>query len=375
MQRITIVGAGFGGLNAVRAIRKIDPHVGIDLVAPRPTFVFYPGTIWIPTSLHRPDQHEVPLAGFLERMSVDYHQASATGLSDDGRRLETTAGPLDNDGLIIATGCRFIDRPAGLTHAFIPCKGIAEMARLRERLHAIERGTLAFGYSGNPDEASALRGGPIFELLFGIETWLRRNGRREKFRLVFFSAAKRPGQRLGGRAPDRLLGEMQKRGIETQLGTTPSRIESDRIVTDGDEIASDLTVFMPGLTGADWFDRTRLKRSTGGLLAADEYCRAIAAPRVYVVGDTGSYAGPDWLPKRGHTAENQASAAARNLLDELHGRAPSRPFRPELIYILDMQDKAMLIVRSEKMSIVSPPLRPLHWLKRAFEWNYKRRFR
>lgn len=374
MQRITVAGAGFGGLNAVRAIRKADGRVGIDLVAPRPAFVFYPGTIWIPTERHRPDQHEVPLGRFFKRMNVDYHQASAAGLSSDGRRLETTAGPIDNDGLIIASGSRAMDRPEGLENAFIPCKGIDEMARLRERLQAVDKGTLAFGFTGNPDEASAIRGGPVFELLFGIDTWLRRNGRREDFRLVFFSSSQRPGQRLGDKAADRLLAEMDKRGIEIRLGVTPTRFEVNRIVTGDAGFDSDLTVFMPGLTGAAWFDRTELPRSAGGLLAADKYCRVADSRRVYVVGDAGSYAGPEWLPKRGHTAENQAAAAACNLLGELAGRAPSKPFRPELIYIVDMQDKAMLIVRSEKATIVSPPLRPLHWLKRAFEWNYKRRF-
>ncbi|HMB40110.1 MAG TPA: FAD-dependent oxidoreductase [Wenzhouxiangellaceae bacterium] len=378
MQRITIVGAGFGGLNTVQALRKTDRHVGIDLVAPRPAFVFYPGTIWIPTERRRPDRHEIPLGTFFERMNVDYHEASATGLSDDGRRLETTAGPIDNDGLIIASGSCPIDRPEGLEHAFVPCNGIDEMARLRERLHAIDKGTLAFGFTGNPDEASAIRGGPVFELLFGIETWLRRSGRRGDFRLVFFSSSQRPGRRLGDKAADRLIAEMNKRGIDTRLGVTPTRFETNRVVAENDgsenEFDSDLTVFMPGLTGAAWFDRTKLPRSTGRLLAADRYCRVSNSRRIYVVGDAGSHAGPAWLPKRGHTAENQAAAAARNLLDELAGRAPSKPFRAEMVYIVDMLDKAMLIVRSEKMTIASPPLRPLHWLKRAFEWNYKRRF-
>lgn len=374
MRRITIVGAGFGGLNAVRAIRKADRKVGIDLVAPRPVFVFYPGTIWIPTGRHSPDHHEVPLDRFFKRFRVDYHQASAEGLSANGRRLQTTAGPIDNDGLIIATAGRLIDSPKGLENAFIPCRGIAEMTRLRERLHGMTCGTIAFGFTGNPDEASAVRGGPVFELMFGTETWLRHSGRRNDFKLVFFSSSRQPGRRLGDKAAARLLAEMQKRGIETHLGVSATRIKPDRIVADDREFRSDLTVFMPGLAGARWFDKTTLRRSPGGLLAADEYCRAGGSERVYVVGDAGSHAGPDWLPKRGHTAESQASAAARNLLYELAGRAPSKPFRPELVYIIDMQDKAMLIVRSDKLAIASPPLLPLHWLKRAFEWHYKRRF-
>ena len=38
-------------------------------------------------------------------------------------------------------------------------------------------GTIAFGFAGNPKEPSAMRGGPMFELLFGLDTWLRKQGK------------------------------------------------------------------------------------------------------------------------------------------------------------------------------------------------------
>jgi len=51
MSRITVVDAGFGALTAIRKLRAGDPGVQIDVVAPRPEFVYYPGTIWIPNRL------------------------------------------------------------------------------------------------------------------------------------------------------------------------------------------------------------------------------------------------------------------------------------------------------------------------------------
>jgi len=375
MARITIVGAGFGALNAIRTLRRADRDIGIDLVAPRPVFVYYPGTIWIPTGQRRPEELEIDLQRFLARMNVDYHAASAQGLEHGGRRLRTGAGTLDNDGLIIATGGSFIRRVPGLEHTFLPCGGIEAITRMRNRLHALDSGTLAFGFAANPDEPSAMRGGPVFEFLFGVETWLRRQRKRDRFKLVFFSPAERPGQRLGDQAVESMRDQMRRRGIETRLGEKPVRFEPDRVVTDKGEFDSHLTMFMPGITGSDWFDHTGLARSPGGLLRADEYCRADGAERVYVVGDAGSYAGPDWLPKQGHTAENQARAAARNLLRELSGSAPERRFKPELICIVDLHDSAILITRSERRNRVSPPLRVLHWIKRAFERNYTRSFR
>ena len=65
---------------------------------------------------------------------------------------------------------------------------------VRDRLAEMQGGTLAFGFSGNPKEPSAMRGGPVFEFLFGIDSWLRKQGRRERFKLVFFTPAEKPGE-------------------------------------------------------------------------------------------------------------------------------------------------------------------------------------
>ena len=70
MSRVTVIGAGFAALTAVRKLRAADPGVGIDLIAPRPEFVYYPGTIWIPTGLRRPEDLVVPLDNFFTRKRV-----------------------------------------------------------------------------------------------------------------------------------------------------------------------------------------------------------------------------------------------------------------------------------------------------------------
>ncbi|MCP5431559.1 MAG: NAD(P)/FAD-dependent oxidoreductase, partial [Chromatiaceae bacterium] len=98
MSRVTVIGAGFAALTAVRKLRAADARMGIDLIAPKPEFVYYPGTIWIPTGLRQPKDLVVPLGNFFARMGVTYHQAAATGLRDAGRTVVTDQGELANDG-------------------------------------------------------------------------------------------------------------------------------------------------------------------------------------------------------------------------------------------------------------------------------------
>jgi len=375
MHKVTVVGAGFAALTAVRTLRKHDRNLQIDLVAPRPEFVYLPGTIWIPTGKRVAQQLVVPLERFFQRMGVRYHQASATGLDTTGRRLATDQGELENDGIIIASGGRFLKKLPGIEHSITPCEGIAAAERIRERLQQLQSGVIALGFAGNPNEPSAMRGGPMFEYVFGIDRWLRRQGRRDRVKLVFFTPAAQPGQRLGPRAMSAILKQLAERGVELQLGHKLRGFTADRVTTEAGEFAADLIVFMPGMTGDAWFDSTTLPRSPGGLLQANALCQVEGQRRVYVAGDSGSFPGPDWLPKQAHMADLQAEAAAVNLLAELNGQTPKRGFKAELLCIVDSYDTGMLVARTEARNLVLPSNPMFHWTKRAFERWYLRRYR
>jgi len=375
MTNVTIIGSGFAALTAVRRLRKLDWHLTIDLISPAPELVYYPGTIWIPVGKRRPQDLVIDLGNFFKRQQVNHHAASAIGLSEDGRQVRTDRGEIGNDALLIACGGTFLKRLPGIEHSVLPCSGPQHIARMGERLHSLDGGSLAFGFAGNPKEPSAMRGGPVFEFLFGIEAWLRSVGKRDRFELHFFSPAEEPGKRLGGKAVGRLLKQMQRRGITPHLGQKLVRFTERSVETDAGSFSADLILFMPGMTGHDWFDQTTLPRSPGGLIQADQHCRVDGPERVYVAGDAGAFPGPDWMPKQAHMADLQAVAAVDNLVGELNGRSVNATFASELMCIVDQFDRGMLVTRSERRSLALPPLRIMHWIKRLFEWRYLRQYR
>jgi sulfide:quinone oxidoreductase len=374
MSRVTVVGAGFAALACVRKLRQLDADLDITLVAPQPQFVYLPGTIWIPGGLRQPEDLVVSLDRFFARHRVDYRRHAATGLSETGRVLHTNGGDVTNDGLVIASGGRFIKALPGIDHAIVPCEGVGAAVAIRDRLAALDGGTIAIGFAGNPKEPAAMRGGPMFEYLFGLDRLLRRQGRRERFELVFFSPAEKPGARLGPKAVDALLREMARRGIRTHLGHKMQGLTANSVRTEGGELAADLILFQPGMTGNQWFDATPLPRSEGGFVKADRRGRVDGFERVYVAGDAGSYPGPEWMPKQAHMADLQAAVAAANLVAELRGGAPQKTFRVELVCIVDAYDTGMLAARTERYSLVLPASPAFHWAKRAFERIYLRRF-
>ena len=370
--KITVAGAGFAALTGIKELRKQLPDAELTLVAPKAEFIYLPSLIWVPFGMRSGDDLRFDIQPLLKRLNVSFVQGSVTGISDDGRVLKTDNGEVENDALLIATGGRFIKKLPGIENAITICEGIDAAVSMGEKINAMSQGTIALGFGGNPKEPSAMRGGPMFEILFGLDSWLRKQGKRDKIKLVFFNPAPQPGKRLGEKAVKGLLAEMKKRGIDTHLGHKIQSFENNIVKTEGGEIAADLILFMPGMTGPAWVQGSPLPLSEGGFIKADRMAQVAGIERVYVAGDAGSYPGPDWMPKQAHMADLQAKAAVNNIKLNLAGKDASEQFKVELICIVDTLDKGILVYRDESRGVVLPAMTPMHWAKSIFEKVYLR---
>ena len=372
---ITILGTGFAALTAIKETRKNAPLANITVIAPQESFLYYPSLIWVPSGLRKGEDLRIDLHNFFNRQKVQFIQASVENVINDGRTVVTSEGEYHNDGLIIATGGRFIKKLPGIEHAITPCEGIDAANKIKERLKGMSGGTIAIGFGGNPKEPSAMRGGPMFEFLFGIDNLLRRQGRRDKFKIIFFNPAPEPGKRLGPKVPDNLVKMMAKKGIETHLGNKMVGFEANKVKTEGGEFDADLILFMPGMTGPAWLANSELPKSEGGMIVANMFAQVEGYNNVYVAGDAGSFPGPDWQAKQAHAADIQAVTASRNLVKSLNGQSNFKEFKHELICIVDTLTHGILIKRTEKGTTLLPPCRLLHIGKRLFEWMYLRQYR
>ncbi|MEK7990738.1 MAG: FAD-dependent oxidoreductase [Thiotrichaceae bacterium] len=376
MHKIVVLGSSFAALTAIKTLRKQGWKEPIILIAPRPVIFYYPSLIWVPAGLRNEQDLTIELEDFFDRNDVEYHRGKVSGLELENRQiLLETGDKIHFDSLIVGSGGRFIKKLQGMEHIYTPCEGYEATKAYSDRLNKLDSGTLAFGFSANPKEPTAVRGGPMFEFLFGIDTLLRKQKRRDQFKMVFFNPSTSPGQRLGEKAVKALLKEMDKRGIETHLGHKMKSFTEDKVITEGGEIHSDLTLFMPGMTGAAWADKSGLPLSEGGFIQANQHCKVEGFEQIYVAGDSGSYPGPDWIPKQAHIADLQAEAAAKNLLAEIKGEPITKTFKSELVCMVDTLNGGMLVYRDPKRMILMPRTILFHWAKRWFEGYYLKAYR
>ena len=372
---ITILGTGFAALSAIKQTRKMSPNAQITVIAPSENFVYYPSLIWVPSAMRTGDDLTINLHNFFNRKKVQFIEAKVENVINNGRTVITTQGEFENDGLIITTGGRFIKKLPGIEHAITPCEGIEAAKQIKERLETMTGGTIAIGFGGNPKEPSAMRGGPMFEFVFGIDTLLRRQNRRDQFKIVFFSPAPEPGKRLGPKVPGKLVQLMHERGIETRLGNKMVGFEENLVKTEAEVFEADLILFTPGMTGPAWLVNSELPKSEGGLIKANQYAAVEGFENVYVAGDSGSFPGPEWQAKQAHAADLQAKTAANNLVKSLKGHTNFETFKHEIVCIVDTLSHGILVKRTENGTTLLPACRLMHYAKRAFEWLYLRQYK
>jgi len=374
MSHIVIAGSGFAACTAVKTLRKKGFNGKVTLVAPRAELFYYPSLIWVPAGKRSYQDLVIPLHGFLQKNNITYIQSSVTGIDVEAKTLKLEQETIHYDAVIIACGGRYIRKLPGIENAKIACSGWQDTKAFSDQLAAMNEGTIAFGFASNPNEPSAMRGGPVFEFLFGVDTLLRQQRRRDKFNLVFFSPAPRPGQRMGDKAVDRILGEMKKRNIKSYLGKKMKRFNENSVETETEQFNTDLILFIPGMTGPAWVADSGLNLSEGGFLKANEYCQVEGQDHVFVAGDAGSFPGPDWKPKQAHMADLQAEAAAKNAIDVLNLKKAKHSFKTELICIIDTLTNGSMVYRDTKRGFMMK-MPPLHWLKILFEKVYLKAYR
>src|SRR5215510_7203385 len=102
-QHVVIVGAGFGGLRAARALRRAA--VRITLVDRRNYHLFQPLLYQVATAGLAPEDIAQPVRSILRHQrNVRVRLAEVLGIDVGGRVLDTSTGPLPFDWLILAPG-------------------------------------------------------------------------------------------------------------------------------------------------------------------------------------------------------------------------------------------------------------------------------
>jgi len=338
--QVVIVGAGFGGLSAAKALKHVP--VDVTVIDRRNYHLFQPLLYQVATAGLSPADIAAPIRSILR------HQRNTTvllGRVNDidraARRVMIGVQAVPYDYLVVATGARHAYFGREEWEPFAPgLKKIEDATELRRRiLIAFEKA------ESEADPAERVRllsfavigGGPTGVEMAGAIAELARRALAADFRNIDPRLARivliEAGPRLLAAFPERLSAiakrSLERLGVEVRLGAAVTGCRDDGVMV-GDELIPCRTIVwgagVAASPAARWLgtDKDRVGRVPVGpdLALAD-------APHIFVIGDTAAAIGADGRPLPGvaPVAKQQGVYVARAIAARVTGRRLPPPFR------------------------------------------------
>jgi NADH dehydrogenase FAD-containing subunit len=337
---VVIVGGGFGGLTAARALRHVK--VRVTLIDRRNYHLFQPLLYQVATAGLSPADIASPIRAILRRQrNITVLLGKVTGIDIAGKAVLTEERRVEYDQLIVATGARHGYFNHDEWEACAPgLKKIDDATDIRGRI------LLAFEHAENSsDERERKRlltfvivgGGPTGVEMAGAIAELARVALSIDFRNIDPCSARivllESGSRVLARFPESLSAiaksALEKLGVEVHLGARVSCCDPRGVVIANERIDAHTIIWAAGVMAspaAKWLDA---ERDAAGRVVVGSALTLSDHSEIFVIGDTAlaKSANGDPLPGIAPVAKQQGAYVARVIAARVRGRPAPKPFR------------------------------------------------
>jgi NADH dehydrogenase len=336
---VVIVGGGFGGLYAARALA--GRPVRVTLLDRRNHHLFQPLLYQVATAALNPSDIATPLRAILRRAAnVTVLLAEVESVDLAARRLVLDGDPMEYDALVLA---------AGAGHSYFGHDDWEPLApslkTLEDALEIRRRVLVAYEEAEREQDRAEQRalltsvvigGGPTGVELAGALAEISRETIARDFRLIDPTKARivllEGGPRLLAAFPDplpaRAAAALTRIGVEVRTGATVTRVTPDAVWIGGEQIRARTVLWAAGVAAAPLTRSLGVPLDRAGRVLVERDLSIPGHPEAFAIGDLCAFTGDDGhpLPGLAPVALQQGRAAARNVLHRLAGE-PTEPFR------------------------------------------------
>jgi len=370
MKKVLILGGGFAGLQTAVELQKRNIF-DITLVSDRDYLYLYPISIWIPVYIKKFEDVKIPLSDIQKIYPFNIVIDKVSEIHASEKIVICENNTLTYDYLVIAFGAEKMQHK-GIANTLSICSKPEMALDIRNKLDELVKkgsGKIAIGFGGNPNDKSAVRGGPAFELVFNIHNYLKKKKLRNNFELIFFAPMDEPGAKMGKGALAMIDDMFDRYNIKKQFGKKIKEFVPDGIILEDDsKLDSDFTMFIAAGKGPVALAKSDLPLSEAGFIKINNFCEVPGFRNVYAIGDIAAIEGPDWIAKQGHLAELMGRNAAFNIIENEQGNKGKKGYQEHLsiLCVMDTGNGAAFIFRNEKKAFMIPMPVLGHWMKKGW---------
>lgn len=318
MTRILVLGGGFGGIAAATALHTLAPDDEVVLVSRDDTFLMGFAKLWDLAGLR-------PLADGTRRLAdlpVRVINAAITAIDPGTHTVQTSAGEIAADGLIVALGARanpshrrLLDA-AGGHDLYDP----AALPAMRHALGSITSGRVVVSLLGGRFKCPPAP----YEAALIVDTLLQERGVRNDVEVVLTTPQPMTLPAAGVDASRYIASHLDDHGVELRERHQVADIADGRITFEdaADALPFDLLLGVPADAPPAVLTDSGLAGDTGWI-HPDRHRLTTSFDRVYAIGDcTHIPTAAGALPHAGVFAAGHGLIAAHNLVADLHGGDP-----------------------------------------------------
>jgi NADH dehydrogenase len=347
--RVVIVGGGFGGLCAARALKHAP--VDVTLVDRRNFHVFQPLLYQVATGSLSPGEIAAPLRSVLSRQqNTRVLLGEVKDIDPDSKRVLLADGAqLEYDSLIVAAGSRsnYYGHDAWAQWAPYP-KTIEEATTIRHKiLYAFEvaerladpvqrRAWLTFVIVGAGATGVELSGA-IAEIARQTLRHDFRTIRPEEARIILMDGAPRILPPFAEDLAAKAKLALERLGVEVQTGVMVKDIDREGLTVQGqrgiERLEARTVIWAGGVAaaaiGQTLARRTKAETDKGGRIRVGADLTVAGYPDLYVVGDLALSLNAKGKPLAGvaQVAMQQGTYAAKAIVRRVQGRPAPPPFK------------------------------------------------
>jgi NADH dehydrogenase len=342
--KIVIVGAGFGGLAAAKALRNTSASV---VVIDRTNHhLFEPLLYQVATSVLAPGQIAAPIRGILGRhKNTTVILGEVTGVDKDKKVVFSSDADRENvavpyDYLVLATGVSQSYFGHNEFAQFAPgLKTLVDAVAVRNKvLQAFEQAEAEEDPSRHRDLLTFILvgAGPTGVEMAAALAILVRSSLKSDFRRIDPTSARillvDMAPRVLGTFSEDLSKAASKRlqdlGVEIRLGHSVDHIDADGVVVAGERIVSKTVIWTAGVAPSPAGKWLNVQTDRAGRVRVQPDLSVPGHPEIFVVGDTASLdENGKPLPGVAQVAIQQGKYAGKLIHKRIAGRPAPKPFK------------------------------------------------